>query len=822
MTADGSRDPWLDRLATRLKRHYGAAAADAGDDSALHALLQSRVHALRGLVADGTARYRIGSAIARGGMAKVFEAHDAALNRTVAIKVARELDDSKRQQLRLLTESSLVGKLQHPGIVPVLDVGIDATGAPFLVMPRIDGRSLADILRDDDGDWSLARRIEVLRRICEAMAYAHSCGIVHRDLKPANVMIGAYGEVYVMDWGLARSADDLTQPQLAAADGSATANDIDVTIAGTVLGTPAYLSPERAAGEDHNAEQAVLADIYSTGAMLYELLTGDPPYVCERADWTMTEILATVRERPPRAIANVAPNSDRELTAIAERAMQRDPLRRYPSMAALADDLRAWSEDRVVAAHGATASQRLRKWIRRNRRVAATVAAAAVLLVAVTTWYVLSLATARNQAVASAAAASNSLREVLDLAVVQRIADLRRRADAELWPAIADRTAAMQRWLTEAESLRPHAERLRARRRHAAEANATDDTEAKWRSRLLDEALGELDAFFAPAADQPQLPLDSTPAGVAARITFANRLQHRSVDSEIARAAWREAADYMSGQEHYRDLACKPQSGLLPLGPDPTTGLLEFAHLQSGAPAGRAADGTLRLLADTGIVLVLLPGGTFAMGANPTGARNVDPLAETINEMPVHNVTLAPFLLSKFELTQAQWQRVTGSNPSVHTARSTYVLSSAAPRHPVESVDWQRARSVLHKLGLRLPTEAQWEYAARANSSTPWYCGTSVTDLLSPPAGNFADATSADALGVQGWMPTPGLRDGFVMHAPVGSFAPNAFGLFDMIGNVAEWCDDEYLSYERPAAQHTGGRRDSEQPTTAMYRGGRV
>ena len=176
------------------------------------------------------------------------------------------------------------------------------------------------------------------------------------------------------------------------------------------------------------------------------------------------------------------------------------------------------------------------------------------------------------------------------------------------------------------------------------------------------------------------------------------------------------------------------------------------------------------------MVLVLIPGGAFHMGAQHEGERNVDPLAEEMNESPVHRVELAPWFLAKFEKTQAQWARVTGANPSVHNAVSQFVVDDAAPRHPVESVDWWSACSVLHKLGLVLPTESQWEYAARAGSSTPWPHGATIKALLSPPAANLADAASAAAIGAQGWSPTPGLDDGFVMHAPVGSFGTERLG----------------------------------------------
>jgi len=249
----------------------------------------------------------------------------------------------------------------------------------------------------------------------------------------------------------------------------------------------------------------------------------------------------------------------------------------------------------------------------------------------------------------------------------------------------------------------------------------------------------------------------------------------------------------------YAGLHVLPQLGLLPIGRDPDSGLWEFAQLLSGDPAVRGANGKLVLTEGMGLVFVLLPGGTFTMGAqakNPS-APNYDPQAASI-EAP-HAVTLSAFFLSKYELTQGQWLRFTGRNPSnygPHDYERGWNLAGRAVDllHPVEQVSWTMCMDACSRLGLSLPSEAQWEYGARAGTETPWWTGADPHELAS--AGNVADAWARTHGATADWN-CEEWDDGNTVHAAVGSYRANPFGLHDVIANVWEWCEDKYEATDR-------------------------
>jgi serine/threonine-protein kinase len=267
--------------------------------------------------------------LGRGGMGVVYRAHDTALNRTVAIKmVLAGAHASEQERARFLAEAEAVAALQHPGIVQVFHIGRHE-GLPYFVLEFCPGGSLADkIAREHLPPRQAAGLVETLAR---AVAHAHAHNVVHRDLKPGNVLLAADRTPKVSDFGLAK--------RLGAGEG--------LTHTGAVLGTPQYMAPEQAAGEARRV--GPLCDVWALGAILYRLLAGEPPF----RGATSYETIRQVLEREPVPPDRVRPGVPRDLAVVCLKCLQKDPARRYPSAAALADDLQRWRSGEPIQARPA-------------------------------------------------------------------------------------------------------------------------------------------------------------------------------------------------------------------------------------------------------------------------------------------------------------------------------------------------------------------------------------------------------------------------------------------------------------------------------------
>ena len=236
-------------------------------------------------------RYQLLGEIARGGMGSVLKCRDHDLGRDVALKVLLERHcDQTNLVDRFLEEAQICGQLQHPGVVPVYDLGTLADRRPFFAMKLVKGQTLADLLAKRSSPAAdLPRFLSIFSAICQTMAYAHSRGVIHRDLKPSNVMVGPFGEVQVMDWGLAKVLPkDGAQKEAATRPANQTVvatlrrdGDTDLSQAGSAMGTPAYMAPEQARGETESIDRR--ADVFALGSILCEILTGAPVFAGERS-----------------------------------------------------------------------------------------------------------------------------------------------------------------------------------------------------------------------------------------------------------------------------------------------------------------------------------------------------------------------------------------------------------------------------------------------------------------------------------------------------------------------------------------------------------
>jgi formylglycine-generating enzyme required for sulfatase activity len=241
---------------------------------------------------------------------------------------------------------------------------------------------------------------------------------------------------------------------------------------------------------------------------------------------------------------------------------------------------------------------------------------------------------------------------------------------------------------------------------------------------------------------------------------------------------------------------------------NPHSGLWEFWHVATGTRPRLGPGGTHVIDPEAGVVLVLLPGGRFRMGAG----RGLSSSPSPSSEVPSHVVLLEPFFMAAHEITQGQWMRMTADNPSQVQGGDRYPDDL---RLPVERVTWTEARSALLSVGLELPTEAQWEFAARGGTVSMWWCGDDSTCLEG--AENVADLAGRSSGQQPRWQPVA-WDDGFALTAPVGSFRPNPFGLHDVGGNVMEWTQDAFASYDLPASVGTGLR--SVEGPSRVVRGG--
>ncbi len=781
--------------------------------------------------------YRLLQRIGGGGMGIVYLAEQLSLGRRVALKVMRpDRAVDPRNIVRFRREVEAVAQLRHPSIVSVISVGYDRE-IPYIAMEWLEGATLHEVLRCFDGrraeslsgddlfhalrdlasrrsdhgfDSGEARAaatpdlfrgswcdvaLRITREIASALAYAHSQGVIHRDVKPSNIWITPQGRVVLIDFGLARASDASR-----------------LTNTGAQLGSLLYMSPEQVAGGTVDQR----TDVYALGVTLYEALAFRSPFEAAASQITVRRIVAG--DVP--GVRQLNRSISRDVQTICMTAMSRYAARRYADAAALGNDLSNVLDRRPIQARPPGRFERAWRWIELHpaRSTGAVLLATLIAFVLVT-----------------AAQQRSSLRSIRLLADSHWIENLTSRA-ATFWPMDRANLGAIDLWLEDVAVLRrrhdihrreldrlrrramPYTDAIASRDRaptehtldalrieletvHALIANAEDVEAARAYNALEIEALEALIAELETADTRSTwefeirsdewrherltrlveeeyrdlLALERKVRDQRAQIEDVHRV------TQIEHASdWQRAIDDIASLEIYGGLRITPQTGLRPLRRNPQSGLWEFLHVSTGtAPTSaptEADPGRLAIEADTGVVLVLLPGGTSSIGASDWPEDPNLPIAATekLSERPRHEVTLDPFFISKYELTVGQYRRLEGPDEDL---RGEGALPAGRSRVDIVAT--------LERTWLQLPTEAQWEYACRAGTDTWFYTGNTVESLR-----GHANLYFRSTVEFASDTPAAPIVGGFRDPAPVGSFLPNPFGLYDMHGNAKEWVAD--------------------------------
>lgn len=820
--------------------------------------------AAAGTVTSSGRRFDILRPLAKGGIGQVWVAQDMELRREVAFKELQEqFADNDDFRDDFVLEAEITGGLEHPCIVPIYGLGQHPDGRPFYAMRFVRGESLHDAIRrfhaetakvQESGNRSLKLHKILTRFVhaCNAVEYAHSRGVIHRDLKPLNIMLGKFGETFVVDWGEAKPLDHLAHANAGEEPRLQTSCSRDTDRMGKPVGTPAYMSPEQAAGR-HDL-LGPTSDVYCLGATLYHILTGRAPIgECDSGLALQKAMKNDVR--PPREVNKSVP---RPLAAICQKAMAPKPADRYPSARALADDVEHWLADERVSAHAESWPQRTFRLMRSHKAATSALAAALAVLIfggglAVeisrrendrTRAYDLAeaLLEANASAVPHLLDALNPYGEVAAACV----RDCRQRADRDknggsdkpISVVDAEKVAALRR-LREAYALANLGEApaqtayllqrlpdvpadecqnliaaLRSDKPTALSkltdhAAAADDASAKVRYSIVALHLGE------PGATKQCLRVGADPSLRTALIhDFAD--WHGDLRDIVPLLAAEPDGEFVSG---LCSAIGRVRSELLSR--EERTAVVEMLARLSV----HAADGATHSASRWALTRWKHPARAMASGsaAEFVGKRwyvnqqgiNMIALSPGETESAAAGGPARPFYLASREVSIEQFARFVAADQSFASAHAAdswaFVSSQETPACPVNNVNWLHAllfcnwlsdqeglpRSYtqggdssggdssggdgaggtglqewhcdLNAAGYRLPTKAEWQWACRAGSAADY---------------DFHFGQEDSLLAEYGWY----LNNSGFRVQPVGAKLPNAFGIFDMHGNVEEWC----------------------------------